>query len=275
MKNMRISLYLLLLIILFGTGNSQDIHRDELTSFMGIVELITTPRPLPPNKSPLYQLTLTSDKFFDYKIHATVDSLYEFNKKQTAEDHRSKEAVMLPTHLSNRFMLEIPELDLLITSLHNFGWEGSFNVLAFWNIHGNNLSSNWLYKEVFRASLGNVEILPDYVVLPDTSIVFVLNPRGSDFDFFYRTYILLHLDYDQKTLHQLSVKSYGGEMDREILSKIDYKFLTIENRPKVRFVERQYKWIFEDGNRWKVIDSVIVSQDTSYLDLLEITQEDH
>lgn len=275
MKNMRISLYLLLFIILVATGNSQEIRRDELRSFMGIVEVITTPKSMPPNKPPLYHLTLTSDQFLDYKIHSTVDSLRNFQNAQPPRSHKFKQAFMLPNYLSDKFMLEIPELDLLITSLNNFGWEGSFNILAFWNVHGNNLSLNWINKEVFRAGLGNVEILPDYVVLPDTSIAFILNPRGSDFDFFYRTYILLRLDYDQKSLDQLSVKSSGGDMDREIQSKIDYKFLTIENRPKVRFVERQYKWVFEDGNRLKMIDSVIVSQDTSYIDLLEPAKKDH
>ena len=170
-------------------------------------------------------------------------------------------------------MLEIPEHKMLITSLHNYGWETSLNVIAFWSVHGKSLTLDWVNTEVFREGLGNIEISPEYIVLPDTSIVFVLHSGGGDAGFVYYTDCFLHLAQRKEVLQQLAAKSYGSDIDNEIQTKVDYTFISMATNPVIRFVEQKYKWIFEDDRRQKIIDSVIVEQDTSRVEVLDLIKK--
>ncbi len=191
------------LVLISVPIDAQVIHYSELEDFVGLIQIN--------GEEPI--------KLIDYGVNVDFSELDTPGGINPFFDDEYSFAFWPNKNMVQ--YLEIDELNIMIVSFHNGGYESGKSFLSLWNTVGDSVSFD-RFISTNSVKLGFAQLEQNYTTNLSDDLVFVIKDEFGDGGKMRGTYHFVALD-NKKTLYPLLAETYYGVSDSE--SHILYKFI--------------------------------------------------
>ena len=260
----------LLFTFIVSTSQAQTIEGSELRNFQGCLAIERHDPPIerPFWHKPVYE-EIVSNRFFLHSPKLLGEDTTRFFQEISRKLDQRLDCFTLFYTWENA-ILEIPEKQLLIASLHNGGHETGRSILTFWRMDGEQLILQHIFPGILGGGISTLKLSQQYTIQADKSLIFAMENLGGDGGYSHRHIQLVHMAPDWQLTLLEQVEVYDDAW-REVHEEVDY----LISEEAVTFYHHQFKQGFATTKEERIANRTTVSRDTTvlkYADLMKAVE---